>query len=112
MRQYESCKGLLGDAVKACRFAMDRHRWAKHWLQKMQAAQCAEDFWLASVLFLKVVDGRFNALHQERPSGGATFSQWWWSIDRQIKSRVKCWVNKREKKLFGSDVPSPIFLLS
>jgi len=112
MRQYENCKGLLGDAVKACGFAMDRHRWAKHWLQKMQAAQCAEDFWLASVLFLKVVDGRFNALHQERPCGSTTFSQWWWSIDRQIKSRVKRWVNKREKKLFGSDVPSPIFLPS
>ncbi len=110
VRMHENHKGLLGEAAKACRFAMDRHRWTKHWFQKMQTAQSPADFWLASVLFLKIVDGRFNALHRQTPLGSTTFNQWWWSVDRQIQNRLKSWINKREKKLFGSDVPSPIYL--
>lgn len=109
VRAHENHKGLLGEAAKACRFAMDRHRWTKHWFQQMQTAQSPEDFWLASVLFLKIVDGRFYAMHRQTPVGSATFNLWWWSIDRQIKNRLKSWVKEREKKLFGSDAPSPIF---
>lgn len=109
---HENHKGLLGEAAKACRFAMDRHCWSKYWFRKMQMAQSPEDFWLASVLFLKIVDGRFNALYRQTPEGSATFNQWWWSVARQMKNRLKSWAKKREKKLFGSDVPSPIFLLN
>jgi hypothetical protein len=109
LQLHDDHKGLLGESVKACRFAMDRHRWTKHWFQEMQIAQSPEDFWLASVLFLKIVDGRYTASHRQTPLGGATFNQWWWSVARQIKSRLKSWENKREKKLFGSDVPSSIF---
>jgi hypothetical protein len=107
---HENHKGLLGEAAKACRFAMDRHRWSKHWFEKMQTAQSPEDFWRLSVLFFKIVDSRFNALHRQTPVGNATFNQSWWSVDRQINNRLKSWVKNREKKLFGSDVPSPIFL--
>lgn len=110
LRAHESDMGLLGEAVKTCRYAMDRHRWAKHWFQTMQTARNAEDFWAASVLFLKVVDARFDALHRDTPIGSDVFNQWWWSVERQIKNRFDKWAEKRKKTLFGSGPPAPIFV--
>jgi hypothetical protein len=110
LRAHESDMGLLGEAAKTCRYAMDRHRWAKHWFQTMQTARNAEDFWAASVLFLKVVDARFDALHRDTPIGSDFFTQWWWSVERQIKNRLDKWAVKRKKTLFGTGVPAPIFM--
>lgn len=110
LRTHENSMGLLGDAAKAYRYAMDRHRWAKHWFQAMQTAHSEEDFWAASVLFLKVVDARFDARHRDTPTGGDVFNQWWWSVERQIKNRFDKWAEKRKKTLFGSDLPAPIFV--
>ena len=107
---HEKSKGLLGDAAKACRFAMSRHEWAKHWFEIMQMADSPENFWTASVLFLKVVDGRFDALHRDRPTGGDVFNQWWWSVERQMKNRFDRWMEKRKKTLFGIHTPAAIYV--
>lgn len=110
LRAHESDMGLLGEAAKTCRYAMDRHRWAKHWFHAMQTAHSEEDFWAASVLFLKVVDARFDALHRDTPTGNDVFKQWWWSVERQIENRFARWAEKRKKTLFGSGLPAPIFV--
>jgi hypothetical protein len=110
LRAHESDMGLLGEAAKTCRYAMDRHRWAKHWFQTVQTARSEEDFWAASVLFLKVVDARFDALHRDTPTGSDVFNQWWWSVERQVKNRLDKWAVKRKKTLFGTGVPAPIFM--
>lgn len=106
---HETNKGLLGDAAKACRFAMNRHEWAKHWFETMQTAGSSENFWTASVLFLKVVDGRFDALHRDTPAGGDVFNQWW-SVERQMKNRFVRWTEKRKKTLFGMPTPAEIYV--
>lgn len=112
LRTHENSMGLLGDAAKTCRYAMDRHQWAKHWLQAMQTAHSEEEFWAASVLFLKVVDARFDVLHLDTPKGNDVFSQWWWSVERQLKNRLDRWAEKRKKTLFGAGAPTPIFMLA
>lgn len=107
---HEKNEGLLGEAAKACRFAFDRHVWAKHWFEVMQTADGPEKFWTASVLFLKVVDGRFEALNRDTPTGGVVFNQWWWSVDREVRNRVDKWAEKRKKSLFGMEAPAEIYV--
>jgi hypothetical protein len=108
---YDGAKGLLGTAAETCRFAIDRHRWSKHWFQRMQTAISEEDFWTASTLFLKVVDGRFDALHREDLAGNEVFNAWWWSVERRVQRRFKKWSDKRKKTLFGAKAPEAIYLL-
>lgn len=108
---YDGAKGLLGTAAETCRFAIDRHRWSKHWFRCMQTATSEEDFWIASTLFLKVVDGRFDALHREDLAGTEVFNAWWWSVERRVQRRFKKWSDKRKKTLFGAKAPEAIYLL-
>ena len=89
---------------------MDRHKWSKHWFCKMLAANTEAEFWAASVLFLKVVDARFDAEHRDKPVGSEIFNTWWWSVERRLKGRFDKWADKRKKTLFGSKVPDSIYL--
>lgn len=108
---YGSAKGLLGTAAETCRFAMDRHRWTKHWFGIMQTAKNDEDFWTASNLFVKVVDARFDALHHAYLTGTDVFNTWWWSVERRVQRRFEKWSDKRKKTLFGAKAPNAIYLL-
>ena len=103
-------EGLLVTAARSSQYAMERYRQSKHWFNKMLTSSTAEDFWTASVLFLKVVDARFPAEHQDEPVGTEVFNTWWWSVERRLKQRFDRWANKRKKTLFGSKVPDPIYL--
>lgn len=103
-------EGLLVTAARSSRYAMDRHRWSKHWFYKMLAANTEAEFWTASVLFLKVVDARFDAEHRDEPMGSEVFNTWWWSVERRLKRRFDKWADKRKKTLFGSKVPDSIYL--
>jgi len=106
----EGDDGLLVTAVRSRRYAMDRYRWSKHWFDKMLAASTVDAFWTASVLFLKVVDARFDAEHRDTPVGTEVFNTWWWSVERRLKRRFERWSSKRKKTLFGSKVPDSIYL--
>jgi hypothetical protein len=108
--KFDGDEGLLATAARSSRYAMDRHRWSKHWFDKMLAANTEEAFWTASVLFLKVVDARFDAEHRDEPMGTEVFNTWWWSVERRLKRRFDRWANKRKKTLFGSKVPDSIYL--
>lgn len=107
---FDGNEGLLVTAARSSRYAMERHRWSKHWFDKMLAASTEEDFWTASVLFLKVVDARFDAEHWDEPVGTEVFNTWWWSVERRLRRRFDRWANKRKKTLFGSKVPDSIYL--
>lgn len=108
---YKGAEGLLGTAAQSCQFAMDRHRWSKHWFRSMQTATSEEDFWTTSNLFLKVVDTRFVALHRDNPIGTDVFNVWWWSVERRLQGRFDKWSEKRKKTLFGMKAPNEIYLL-
>ena len=107
---FHGDEGLLATAARSSQYAMDRYRWSKHWFNKMLAASTVEAFWTASVLFLKVVDARFDAEHRNMPVGSEVFNMWWWSVERRLKRRFGKWADKRQKTLFGSKVPDSIFL--
>ncbi len=109
---FKGDEGLLATAARSCRYAMERHQWSKHWFRKMLTADSEEQFWTASVLFLKVVDARFDAEHRDEPAGTEVFNTWWWSVERRLGRRYERWANKREKTLFGSKVPDSIYLPS
>jgi hypothetical protein len=108
---YHGAGGLLGTAAETCRFAIDRHRWSKHWFGSMQTATSEEDFWTASTLFLKVVDARFDALHRDELKGTDVFNVWWWSVERRVQPRFEKWSDKRKNTLFGAKAPKAIYLL-
>ncbi|WP_372178617.1 hypothetical protein ACCQ23_10135 [Xanthomonas axonopodis pv. phyllanthi] len=108
--KFDGDEGLLVTAARSNRYAMDRYEWSKHWFDKMLAANTEEEFWRASVLFLKVVDARFDAEHRDQPVGTETFNTWWWSVERRLKRRFNRWAEKRKKTLFGSKVPDPVYL--
>lgn len=103
-------EGLLVTAAQSSRYAMDRHQWSKHWFYRMRIANTEAEFWAASVLFLKVVDARFDAEHRDVPVGSEVFDTWWWSVERRLKARFDKWADKRKKTLFGSKVPDSIYL--
>lgn len=108
--KFDGDEGLLVTAARSNRYAMDRHRWSRHWFDKMLAANTEEEFWTSSVLFLKVVDARFDAEHRDEPVGTEVFNTWWWSVERRLKGRFDRWADKRKTTLFGSKVPDSIYL--
>ena len=111
MANFDGDEGLLVAAARSSRYAMDRHQWSMHWFNKMLAANTEVEFWTASVLFLKVVDARFDAEHRNELVGTKVFNTWWWSVERRLKQRFDKWAAKRKKTLFGSKVPDSIYLL-
>lgn len=111
LANYDGTEGLLGTAAATCKFAIDRHRWSKHWFRTMQTATSGEDFWAASTLFLKVVDARFDALHRDDLIGTDVFNAWWWSVERRVQRRFEKWSDKRKQTLFGAKAPNAIYLL-
>jgi hypothetical protein len=109
--QFADAKGLIGSAAKAARFAFDRNRWARHWYDAMLRSKSGEEFWAASILFLKVVDGRYELWEGAAPETGSIAARFMSSLDDRLKSRTKLWKSKRETKLFGEDAPGVIFLV-
>lgn len=110
VEKFDDDEGFLVTAARSSRYAMERHQWCKHWFNKMLFATTEENFWTASILFLKVVDGRFEAEHQDKPIGTDVFNAWWWSVERRLERRFDKWADKRKKTLFGSKVPDLIYL--
>ena len=113
LKNYSDANGLIGRAAKSARFAYDRNRWAKYWFEKMITTESANDFWAHSVLFLKIVDGRFDLWEEqvERTGTGIAMSKFMSSIGTTLKNRVNAWKLKREKTLFGEKAPGEVYLV-
>ena len=109
LQRFESCVGFVGDAYHAATYAYRRNEWSRHWYREMKAATSPEEFWRCSVLFTKIVDGRFDLREGQCGSPGEAFSRFFSVIEDRVSSRVKKWQSARQSKLFrprdpGSDL--------
>lgn len=111
LARYEGARGFIGNAHNAAKYAYDRNRWAQHWFKTMRQTESPQEFWCHSILFTKVVDGRFEVWKTRNSTSNKPFQLFWPSVKSNLKQRYKNWKTKREKKLFGDDAPSKELLL-
>lgn len=104
-------EGLLGKAQRAAEYAYERNVWAEAWFADMLAAETAEEFWAKSVLFLKIVDGRFDVWNRTPAAGGSVAAAHLAGIADEIRRRSSAWKTHREKTLCGDKVPGLVFSL-
>lgn len=109
IKRYENTAGMIGKAYKAAKYAYERNEWARHWYQKMCETNQRNEFWQASLLLNKIVDGRFEVWHQEYERQGQLIATYGPTSER-LKNRYDRWKTHREKTLFGNQVPDSIFL--
>jgi hypothetical protein len=111
LQRFEGCEGFIGQAQHAAAYAYRRNDWARHWYREMKAATSREEFWRYAVLFVKIVDGRFDLWKGDCGPSGEVFVRFFTTIEDGLESRVKKWQSARQSKLFGGDIPDPIFTL-
>ena len=97
--------------TRARKYSYERNVWARHWYLQMCNADRPEESWRFSILFLKVVDGRYDYWVKEYSDKNEPASYFHRGIMNGIKRRTNKWNNKRKKKLFGGDIPKGIFTL-
>ncbi|WP_413208402.1 hypothetical protein [Rhodospirillum sp. A1_3_36] len=102
--------GIIGLAAQSAKFAYERNVWAKHWHDLMHKARTPEEFWRFSVLFVKLVDGRYQCWSIELAEPETPMKNFIPSAWEGIKRRIKNWQDKRSKTLFGDQAPDPMFL--
>ncbi len=110
INRFEGNAGLIGAAQRAAKYTYERNIWARHWFEKMCVTDENSSFWCYSVLFLKIVDGRFLVWHSKFQKKGRPIQLFGSALDDRLKNRFEKWENHRNKKLFGLDAPAPIFL--
>lgn len=111
LERFKDKDGFIGYAYKAARHAYERNEWACHWFEKMRSALSPEDFWRHSVLFTKIVDGRYTVWQTNSNQPGEIFERFFLTLEDRMNKRLKKWQDKRQKTLFGQDLPDPMFLL-
>jgi len=110
LKRYEGNASLIGSAQKAAKYAYERNVWARHWYEKMCQTDENTDLWRYAVLFSKIVDGRFAVWRSNYAQKGIPIQLFGSAVDSGLKNRFRRWENHRNKKLFGSDAPAPIFI--
>ena len=110
LNRYGSADGFIGEVHDAARYAYDRNRWARHWFERMCGAHDNVDFWRFSILFTKIVDGRFDLWRSEYKEWSEPMRLFWPSVKNRLRNRLRKWENKRKSELFGQDVPDRVFL--
>jgi hypothetical protein len=107
--RFDGSDGFIGDAHRAATYAYRRNEWSRLWYEKMKTAANPEEFWQCSVLFTKIVDGRFDLWEADCGSAGDTFARFFTTIEDEVEKRVKKWQSARQSRLFGLEIPDPIF---
>ena len=110
LEKYRGTPGFIGDVCDAAVGAYDRNSWGRHWYNEMRKATDPVEFWGASVLFLKVVDGRYDLWSSEYEQTGEIMDRFWPNLRSALSNRMRKWQNARARKLFGKDVPKAAFL--
>jgi hypothetical protein len=72
---------------------------SRYWYRNMTEATTPEEFWRCSVLFAKIVDGRFDLRERDCGPSEETFSRFFSSVEDAVKSRVNKWQSARKSKL-------------
>lgn len=110
LAKFAGAQGFIGAAQKAAQYAYERNTWAKHWYMQMAATDDRQEFWRASVLFSKLVDGRFDGWHPLAQTATETFLRFFPTVEENAKRRIKKWQDSRRDKLFGEKAPDAVFL--
>ena len=108
--KYRGTPGFIGDVCDAAVWAYDRNSWGRHWYNEMCKATDPVEFWGSSVLFLKVVDGRYDLWSSEYEQTGRIMERFWPNLRSALSNRMRKWQSARASKLFGKDVPKAVFL--
>ncbi|MGF7210834.1 hypothetical protein GGE65_005446 [Skermanella aerolata] len=109
LARFEKAQGYIGIAYKAASGAYQRNRWARHWYRQMKSANTALEFWQASVLLTKIVDGRFDIWGVYDASATEIFQAFLPTVLRKITRRAEKWQGKRKDMLFGDSSPASLF---
>lgn len=107
---YNDYNGIIGEAYKASLYMYERNIWSKYWLTKMLSTEDNEEFWKYMILFIKIVDLRFYKWKYSLLKDNVIFRKLYQSFKNDINNRCKKWQKERDKKLFGSEPPSPIYI--
>jgi len=110
LARYKDVPGFVGESQSAAMYVFERHAWAMHWHRSMYEAETPEDFWRFSVLFMKVVDGRFDVFGRDEGAPSVHYRLFWPSVECQLENRYKRTRSERKKKLFGEKPPDREFL--
>ena len=110
LNRYQDTDGFIGDAHNAAQYAYERNFWARHWFAKMCEADKADEFWCFSILFAKIIDGRYEFWRSEYRERNEPMQLFWPSARSKLKNRFDRWESLRKKKLFGGDAPKEFFL--
>ena len=76
----------------------------------MKVSATPEEFWRCAVLLAKIVDGRLDLWERNCGASGDIFLHFFPTIQDELEARVKKWQSKRQSKLFGREIPDPIFM--
>lgn len=110
LTRHASTEGLIGTAARAARYAYDRNVWSRHWFKLMAQTASADEFWRFSILFLKVVDPRFDLWEPDIERSGEAIGRFEPSIQNRLENRIKAWKTKRQKTLVGAKVPDEVYV--
>ena len=107
---YKDFNGIIGEAYKASLYMYERNVWSKYWFTKMLSTEDNEEFWQYMILFTKIVDSRFYKWNYSLLNNNVLFRKFYQSFRNDINNRCKKWGKERDKKLFGSEPPNPIYI--
>ena len=110
LARYRDTAGFIRRTHAAAMYAYERNIWAEHWFRQMYETKKTEDFWRYSILFTKIVDGRFDVWQTGDRECGEPFRMFWPSVESRLKHRLERWQGHRKRKLFGDDAPASIFI--
>jgi len=97
LAKYHDSTGLIGSAKKAAQNAYERNNWARHWFDEISRAETNQAFWRYSVMFTKIVDGRFEVWEEKYMFQEAPPELFFPSITHQINNRLERWETHRKK---------------
>ncbi|WP_327857152.1 hypothetical protein [Acinetobacter guillouiae] len=107
---YKDFNGIIGEAYKASLYMYQRNVWSKYWFTKMLSTEDNKEFWKNMILFIKIVDLRFYKWKSSLSNNNLLFRKFYQSYRNDISNRCKKWQKERDKKLFGSEPPNPIYI--
>ena len=107
--KYRNAAGFVGKVSSAAIYAYERNAWARYWYSKMCKAKDSVEFWRMSVLFLKIVDGRYDLWFSDSEYEDP-MKRFWPNLRYALRRRMNKWKSLRENTLFGGGVPKEWFL--
>jgi len=109
LERLRNCKGLVGQAADAARFAYERNSWSRVWYDRLVQTNEPVEFWRYATLLGKIVDARM-LLWNAGTSKSGLIDRLGWSLEKPMCRRIDAWKKKRSDKLFGGNRPREIYL--